>query len=118
MYKRVNNSRSMVAAITGIVMVMSIFTWLMYGIANRIEEMAGTMIQIGHDMHTMTEVQTVMVNDIALMTTHVSNMSQNMALMTRNTANINANMARMGYDVGRTSRVFTSPMSNFWNMGQ
>lgn len=124
MYRKTSSSRLMVAGISGIVIVMSIFTWLMYGIAKRIDQMTLTIVQLGHDVHTMTDVQKVMVHDIGIMTNNVSgmqtsvdNMSRNIAVMTGSTANINANMARMSQDVGRTSQMFSSPMSYFWNMG-
>ena len=117
MYRRVNNSGYVVAGISGIVMVMSIFTWLMYGIANRIDQMAMTMVELGKDVRTMTEVQKVMVKDIGIMTQSVHSVSQNMALITGNTSRINASMSRMSYDVGRTSSMFSSPMSYFWNTG-
>ncbi len=125
MYKRVNNSRYMVVGLSGIVVVMSIFTWLMYGIANHIDQMTQTIAQLGDDVHTMTEVQKVMVSDIGKMTENVSNMqasvqnmSQNVALMTGSTANMNASMGRLTRDMGRTSHMFSSPMAYFWNMGQ
>lgn len=125
MYRRLNNSRYMVAGISGIVIVMSIFTWLMFGIANRIDQLTLTMMQMGEDVHTMTEIQKVMVNDIGRMTNNVGNiqtsvhtMSRNMAVMTGSTAHINANMARLSQDMGRTSHMFSSPMAYFWNMGQ
>ncbi|MBT3239207.1 MAG: hypothetical protein HOL37_05690 [Rhodospirillaceae bacterium] len=111
MYKRVNNSRSMVVAIIGIVLVMSIFTWLMYGISQSIHTMTETMVRLGHDVNTMTQVQKVMVHDIGVMTKNTTSM-QNSA------QNMNASMSRMGYDVGRSSRMFSSPMNYFWNMGQ
>ena len=125
MYKRVNNSRYMVVGISGIVLVMSISTWLMYGIANHIDQMTRTIGQLGEDVHTMTEVQKVMVRDIGKMTGNVGNMqasvqniAQNMEMMTNSTANMNASMVRLTHDMGRTSHMFSSPMAYFWNMGQ
>ena len=94
----------MVVAIIGIVLVMSIFTWLMYGISQSIHTMTETMVRLGHDVNTMTQVQKVMTKN----TTSMQNSAQNM----------NASMSRMGYDVGRSSRMFSSPMNYFWNMGQ
>jgi hypothetical protein len=38
--------------------------------------------------------------------------------MQNSAQNMNASMSRMGYDVGRSSRMFSSPMNYFWNMGQ
>jgi len=131
-YRRVNNSRYVVVGISGIVVVMSVFTYLMWGIANRIDTMTGTIVRLGTDIHTMTEVQKIMVQDISAMSTNIGimqtsvqnmdtqllAMSRNVAIMTGSTANMNNSMARMSHDVGRTSNMFSSPMSYFWNMGQ
>jgi len=115
----------MVAAICGIVIVMSIFTYLMWGIANRIDTMASTIVKMGDDMHAMTLAQGTMVKDIGTMSEHVVSMdrqltavSKNMAIITGSTTRINANMARMTHDVGRSSSMFSSPMAYFWNMGR
>ncbi|HEY9079516.1 hypothetical protein [Magnetovibrio sp.] len=127
-----NNSRYIVAGISGIVVVMSVFTYLMWGIANRIDTMTNTIVRMGTDIHTMTEVQKVMVQDVSAMSTNIATiqasvqnmdgqlaaMSHNMAIMTGSTANMNSSMARMSHDVGRTSNMFSSPMSYFWNMGR
>jgi len=131
-YRRISNSRYMLAGITGIVAVMSVFTFLMWGIANRIDTMTETIVQLGADIHTMTQVQEVMVQDISAMSTNfgtmqgtlqnmdiqVTAMSRNIAVMTGSTVNMNSNMARMSQDVSRTSSMFSSPMSYFWNMGR
>ena len=132
MYRRVNNSRYIVAGISGIVIVMSVFTYLMWGIANRIDTMTETIVRMGTDVHTMAEVQKVMVQDIGAMSTNMASIqssvqgmdtqlmavSRNMGIITGQTAGMNANMARMTHDVGRSSNMFSSPMSYFWNMGR
>ncbi|MBF0248554.1 MAG: hypothetical protein HQL36_10865 [Alphaproteobacteria bacterium] len=127
-----SNSRYMVAGITGIVVGMSIFTWLMWGIANRIDTMTITIVNLGSDIRAMTEFQKTMGQDIGSMSQSISSiegtvanmngqihaMSQNVALMTGSTANMTANMARMSHDVGRSSQQVSSPMAYFWNMGK
>ncbi|WP_139134886.1 hypothetical protein [Magnetovibrio blakemorei] len=132
MYRRVNNSRYVVVGISGIVVVMSVFTYLMWGIANRIDTMTQTIVAMGTDLHTMTEVQKVMVQDIGAMSTNIASIqtsvqgmdaqlltvSRNMAIMTGSTVGMNANVARMSHDVGRSTSMFSSPMNYFWNMGQ
>lgn len=132
MYRRVNNSRYIVVGISGIVVVMSIFTYLMWGIANRIDTMTQTIVNMGTDIHTMTEVQKIMVQDIGAMSTNIAtiqtsvqgmdaqlaSVSRNMSIITGSTVGMNANMARMSNDVGRTSNMFSSPMNYFWNMGR
>jgi len=111
---------------------MSVFTYLMWGIANRIDTMTDTIVRLGTDIHTMTEVQKVMVQDIGAMSTNIATMqrsvhgmdqqltvmSRNVAVMTGTTVGMNTNMARMSQDVGRTSNMFSSPMNYFWNMGR
>ncbi len=130
MYRRVNNSRYIVAGISGIVIVMSVFTYLVWGIANQIDTMTQTIVRMGDNMNTMTEVQKVMVQDIGAMSANIATIQQsvhgmdnqlaavshNMALITGSTQHMNANMARMSQDVGRSSQMFSSPMQYFWNM--
>ncbi|MCW8916085.1 MAG: hypothetical protein OQK24_09570 [Magnetovibrio sp.] len=122
----------MVAGISGIVVVMSVFTYLMWGIANRIDTMTQTIVSMGNDVHVMSEAQKIMVQDIASMSTNMASMrksvegmdkqlqsvSVNMARITGTTAHMNANMTRMSHDVGRSSSMFSSPMAYFWNMGR
>lgn len=122
----------MVAGISGIVVVMSVFTYLMWGIANRIDQMTETIISMGHDIHVMSDAQKVMVRDISQMSKDINSMqaavqgmdqqmyvvSRNLAVMTGSTTHMNANMARMSHDVGRSSNMFSSPMAYFWNMGR
>lgn len=105
MYRRVNNSRYVVFGISGIVIVMSIFTWLIYGIAKDIGDMAVNMQHISSDIHDMTESQIAMSNAVTNIDGQIQYMSHNVAIMTGNTS-------RMSYDVNR----FASPMSYFWNM--
>lgn len=118
MYKRVNNSRYMVAGLTGIVLVMSIFTWLMYGIAQRIDVMTATIVTLGKDVHTMTEVQKVMVHDIGALNHNISKINGSVHSMSRNMAVMTGSTMRISQDMGRTSHMFSSPMNYFWNMGQ
>lgn len=122
----------MVAGISGIVVVMSIFTYLMWGIAHRIDIMAQTIVTMGQDVHVMSEAQKIMVKDIGAMSSNIASMqssvqgmdtqltavSKNMAIITGSTVGMNTNMARMSHDVGRTSNMFSSPMNYFWNMGR
>ena len=125
MYRKTSNSRYVVVGISGIVLVMSIFTWLMYGIADRINVMTETIVQLGADVHAMTEIQYAMTRDISSMAGNighmqasVNSMSRNVELMTGTTMSMNQTMNRLGYDVNRSSTMFSSPMDYFWNMGQ
>ena len=132
MYRRVNNSRYVVAGISGIVVVMSIFTYLMWGIASQIGIMTQTIVVLGQDVHDMSQAQRIMVRDIGAMSTNIAAMqssvqgmdtqltavSKNMAIITGSTVGMNSNMARMSRDVGRTSNLSSSPMNYFWNMGR
>ena len=65
MYRKVNNSRFMVIGISGIVLVMSIFTWLIYGIANNIA--------------TMTHNVSIMAGSTANMNANVARLSYDVA---------------------------------------
>ncbi|MFC1673229.1 hypothetical protein ACFL12_03645 [Pseudomonadota bacterium] len=102
---------------------MSVFTWLMYGIADRINTMTETIVRLGDDVHTMTEVQMIMAQDIGAMSNGVTglqvsvqNIDGQVQMMSRNMAVMTGNTARMSYDVGRSANMFSSPMAYFWNM--
>jgi len=115
MYKRTNNNL-MVAGLAGIIIVMSVFTWVMYDVAQNIVRMTALMNNMSNDVHTMAVVQEGMTVDINDMARKMTTMNDSMAVMTGSTVNMNANMARMSYDVGRSSQAFSSPMGYMRNM--
>lgn len=118
MYKRSTNGL-MVVGIAGIVLVMSIFTWVMYGVSQQIVQMTDLMGKMSKDVHAMVEVQQNMANmavSMANMEGAVNRMSQDVSVMTATSANMNANMARMSEDVARSAHMFSSPMNYMRNM--
>ena len=118
MYKRTNNTL-MVAGLAGIVVVMSVFTWVMYGVATQIVQMTTLMERMSNDVHAMAVVQenmSTMANSMVDMNKSVNRMQQDVSVMTGTSVNMNANMARMSQDVGRSSQMFSSPMSYMRNM--
>lgn len=118
MYKRSTNGL-MVLGIAGIVLVMSIFTGVMYGVAQQIVQMTELMGKMSQDVHAMVEVQQnmqTMAISMVNMDAAVNKMSQDVAVMTGASVNMNANMARMSEDVARLSHNFSSPMNFMRNM--
>jgi len=101
-YRRVNNSRYIVAGISGIVIVMSVFTYLMWGIANRIDTMTETIVRMGTDVHTMAEVQKVMVQDIGAMSTNMASIQSSVQGMDTQLMAVSRNM---GIITGQTAAV-------------
>jgi len=115
MYKRTNNNL-MVAGLAGIVIVMSIFTWVMYGVAQHIVKMTDLMDQMSQDVHSMAMVQQQMTKDINAMAVNTASINKSVSVMTGSTVNMNSNMARLSQDMGRSSYMFSSPMNYMQNM--
>ncbi len=135
MYRRQTSGRFIVLTTAGIVVVMSIFTWVMYGMAQKVEIMTATMLQMNNSVIKMTEIQERMAADmsgmhdnlttmnvtVGSMDTSVSRMDHNvtrlsasvgvMAVSVDNMAVIFSTLSR---DMGRVSHAFTQPMSYMW----
>lgn len=128
MYRRQTSGRFIVLTTAGIVVVMSIFTWVMYGMAQKVEIMTSTMLDMNHSVRTMTEIQQHMAADmsgmhrnldtmnetVASMNTSVSVMSQGVVRMSASVDNMTAVMSTLSRDMGRASHAFTQPMSYMW----
>lgn len=129
MYRRVNSGRFIVATTAGIVIIMAIFTWVMYGMAQQVNTMTDVMVTLGKDFSHMVVLQEGMASDIHNMSGNIDTMSQNIILMNQNITgmgedvavlsgsikSMNANMSRMTYDISKATYAFSQPMSYMFN---
>ena len=128
MYRRVNSGRFIAVATVGIVIVMAVFTWVMYGMAQRVflmtdviiemnqsmKAMVGTQVSMADDMHTMALNIKDMNGNFSEMNTNVAALSDNMVEMTKSVRSMTMNVNRMTHDIGQASYAFSQPMSYMW----
>ena len=136
MYKRASSGLFIALTTAGIVVVMAIFTWVMYGMAQQVYVMTDIMKDLNVAMQTMVVSQSEMAGDIHTMSkdfTIVSTavdedmgaMSGNldqirvemtivtarMDTMTRTIGVMSKDMAMMNMNVSRASYAFANPVS-------
>lgn len=142
MYRRVNSDRFMVLTTLGIVIVMGIFTWVMYGMAKQVFTMTDVMVELNGSFQTMTaDIHTMSVDmegltddisemneNLVVMTGHISEMdgsisgmtddvalmAESMPSMTSAVMRMSASVDRMTQDISRATYAFTQPMSFMW----
>lgn len=95
----------------GIVIVMAIFTWVMWQMAQQVFVMTDVMTELNGsfqlmvvDMSAMRDNTTTMADDIHVMIGMMDTMNQAMQAMT-------VNVGRMTVDIGRATYAFSNPMS-------
>lgn len=132
MYRRVNSGRFIGVTTAGIVIVMAVFTWVMWGMAQRVNMMTDVMVELNksfkamvvtqesmaRDMGAMSASMTTMNGSISEMNTSITTMNKNVAAMAGSVAtmsdamrSLNYSMGRMTSDVGRATYAFSNPMS-------
>lgn len=135
MYRRVNSGRFIAFATVGIVIVMAVFTWVMYGMAQKVFVMTDVMIELNESFKSMVGTQTSMAADMHSMSINMASMNTNVASMATNIAEMNGemgaladnivtmsktmqimtvNMNRLSQDIGQASYAFSQPMSYMW----
>ncbi len=128
MYRRVNSSRFIVLTTAGIVLVMMVFTWVMYGMAQQVFTLTDIMLEVNKsfkdmttDIHAMGEnIQSMDANiagmsgDIDTMRGDITKMAATLPVMTDAVVGMSAGVNRMTYDIGRMSSAFSRPMSYMW----
>jgi len=128
MYRRVNSGRFIVVTTAGIVVVMAVFTWVMYGMARQVYTMTEVMVELNGSFKAMVVTQTSMAQDmhdlnvnmasmtgnIATMTETINQMSGSINQMTAAMAQVNANLGRITYDVSQASYAVSHPMNYMW----
>lgn len=135
MYRRVNSGRFIGLTTLLIVIVMAVFTWVMYGMAQQvftmtdimqdlnesIKTMVGTQVSMANDMHEMNISMVTMNGNVTEMNQSIGSMGQNVGSMSKTMTNLSgamnnmaANMNRMTYDIGQTTYALSNPMSYMW----
>lgn len=132
MYRRVNSGKFIVITTAGIGLIMAIFTWVMYGMAQQVFTMTDVMLELNQsiksmvvtqtsmtaDMHTMSQTIVAMNDNIDQMNTSIAQMNGNVGAMTGSVVNMSEsmnvmayNVNRMTYDIGNASQAFSQPLS-------
>ena len=138
MYRRVNSNGFMVIATFLIVIVMAIFTWVMYGMAQQVLLMTDMMVELNdsfkamvvtqdsmaRDIHAMSgavagmqESIGAMQGDVAAMTASVEEMTGSVAVMTGAMARMDAAMGKMTYEVSQATYAVSHPMTYMFGKG-
>ena len=115
MYRRVSSDRFMVLTTAAIVVVMAVFTWVMWGMAQQVFEVMTTDIHsMAANIDDMTANIDDMGNTIAAMEGDISTMADSIPAITESMLRMTSSIDRMTQDVGRASYAFTQPMSYMW----
>ncbi len=128
MYRRVNSGRFIGLTTLLIVIVMAVFTWVMYGMAQQVFTMTDIMMDLNESIKTMVGTQVSMADDMHSMSTSMTTMNQNITVMNENMGsmtgtmkslsgamnNMATNMNRMTYDIGQATYALSNPMSYMW----
>lgn len=142
MYRRVNSGRFIGLTTFGIVVVMAVFTWVMYGMAQQVFTMTAIMIDLSDSFKAMIDIQVNMAADMNAMSGNIAAMSSNVASMSgdfsamsgdvgainRNVGDMSGavvgmtdamrsmavNLNRMTYDVGQATYALSNPLSYMW----
>jgi len=135
MYRRVNSGRFIGLTTLLIVIVMAVFTWVMYGMAQQVFTMTDIMTELNESIKTMVGTQVSMASDIgdmsqsmATMNSNVTDMNQSIGTMGQSVGsmsetmtnmsgavnNMATNMNRMTYDIGQATYALSNPMSYMW----
>jgi len=138
MYRRVNSGRFIGLTTFGIVIVMAVFTWVMYGMAQQVFLMTDIMVELSNSFRAMVAVQEIMAadihsmsaditemnrkmgtmsNSVSTMSGTIGSMSNSMGVMTDAMHSMTASVSRMSYDVGKASYAMSNPMSFMWGNG-
>ncbi len=128
MYRRVNSGRFIGLTTFGIVIVMAVFTWVMYGMAQQVFVMSDIMLDLSDSFRSMIVIQEQMALDIHSMSSDISTLSGDISTMNRDVGTMSGsvgamtdamrsmaiNMNRMTYDVSQASYAMSNPMSYMW----
>ena len=121
MYRRVNSGRFIVITTAGIVVIMAIFTWVMYGMAQQVFTMTDVMVQMGKDFSHLVVTQETMVFDmhdmgqnVGAMNATISGMAQDISQMNGAVQRMNVSIGQMTHDISKATYAFSQPMSYMW----
>lgn len=145
MYRRVNSGGFIGAMTLGIVIVMAVFTWVMWGMARQVFVLTDVMVELNDsfksivvDMGGMNENMVAMRGamdrmdaTMATLSTDIGEMNASMEGITSDMGEMTAmmggmtlsmqamtvSMGQMTSDVGRASYAFSNPMSYMFGGG-
>ena len=110
MYRRVNSSRFIVLTTAGIVIVMMVFTWVMYGMAQKVFTLTDVMIEMNgnfaamtRDIHEMSASVVVMGENVGKMDANMQGMSADMKAITASIHKMNGSISGMETDISTMS---------------
>jgi uncharacterized protein YoxC len=135
MYRRVNSGRFIGLTTFLIVVVMAIFTWVMYGMAKQVFVLSDVMLEMNDSIKSMNRAVTGMSDSVDSMNTtiadmatdihamggSVASMSGDISIMAQAMPEMNTTMlamsqsvGKMSYDLGTAAYAFRQPMSYMW----
>jgi len=135
MYKRANSGIFIVLTTFGIVVVMAIFTWVMYGMAQQVYIMTDIMKDLSASMTTMVAsqqkmagdfaaVRVIMDEDMGAMATNLASVNDRMAAvssymqyMTNSVQMLSRDVGALNMNVSRASYAFSNPISYMFGNG-
>ena len=145
MYRRVNSNGFIGLTTLGIVIVMVVFTWVIYGLVRQVyiltdvmnelnasfkvivldmSTMAGHMGSMNENMvamrgsiDNMNGTVSVMGTDITVMTGNTAVMAHDLGQMNGAMGAMTANITRMSSDMNRATHAFSNPMGYMFNGG-
>lgn len=128
MYRRVNSGRWIGFTTALIVVVMAVFTWVMYGMAQQVFTMTDIMQELNTSIKSMVGTQVSMADAMGQMAGNMENMSGQMDEMQGSIASMSGsvgmmsdamgslavNMNRMTYDFNQAIYAISNPLSYMW----
>ncbi len=103
MYRRASSGRFIGLTTFLIVVVMAVFTWVMYGMAQQVYTMTDIMVDLSDSFKEMVAIQQVMVTDIHSMSGDMADMNRNVGLMSESVAGMSVSINSMTQTVGAMS---------------
>ena len=104
MYRRVNSGGFIGAMTLGIVIVMAIFTWVMYGMARQVYILTDVMLELNGSFKSMVVDMDEMSTNMLAMRDAIVNMDGTMNQLAGHMDEMNVNMGSMTVDMGDMSQ--------------
>ena len=103
MYRRVNSGGFIGAMTLGIVIVMAIFTWVMYGMARQVYILTDVMLELNGSFKSMVVDMDQMSNSMLAMRDSIVHMDGTMNKLLLDMNQMNVSMGTMSQDMGSMS---------------
>ena len=142
MYRRVNSGRFIGLTTFLIVVVMAVFTWVMWGMAKQVFVLSDVMLEMNESIKSMNAAVVGMGGNVDTLNTTISAMAVDIHSMSGNVASLDTSVAgmssditvmataipemnaimlnmsqsvgKMSYDLGLAAYAFSQPMSYMW----